>query len=193
VILYQRVAIFLIKLRFSKERIVMNTSPILPGEPLSKEKTQQIAEQFHRDGFVHIPGVLTPAEITALRDTTDRLFADESLAERTNPHLADTVFRYIQVRPHDESGEELPFILRNTIELDPIFREMLLREPILSLAEAIVGEGCKFCGQNLIRNLPGLSIERWHVDGQVHFPLPDDMPRFDPRGRTDPHRRDCCD
>jgi hypothetical protein len=171
----------------------MNTSQILPGEPFSKEKMQEIVKQFHRDGFVHIPGVLTPTEIGALCDTTDRLFADESLAERTSPHLADTVFRYIQVRPHDESGEELPFILRNTIELDPIFREMLLREPILSLAEAIVGEGCKFCGQNLIRNLPGLSIERWHVDGQVHFPLPDDMPRFDPRGRTDPHRRDCCD
>ena len=65
----------------------MNTSPILPGELFSKEKTQQIAEQFHRDGFVHIPGVLTPTEIGALRDTTDRLFADESLAERTNPHL----------------------------------------------------------------------------------------------------------
>ena len=108
----------------------MSTSQILPGEPFSKEKTQQIAKQFHRDGFVHIPGVLSSDEITALRDTTDRLFADESLADRTNPHLADT--RYIQVRPHDESGEELPFILRNTIELDSIFREMLVREPILS-------------------------------------------------------------
>ncbi|MYE89380.1 phytanoyl-CoA dioxygenase family protein, partial [Candidatus Poribacteria bacterium] len=73
----------------------MNTSPILPGEPFSKEKTEQIAKQFHRDGFVHIPGVLTSDEITALRDTTDRLFADASLAEKTNPHLADT--RYIQM------------------------------------------------------------------------------------------------
>ena len=80
----------------------MNTSPILPGEPFNEEKTEQIVKQFHRDGFVHIPGVLTSEEITALRDTIDRLFADESLAERTSPHLADT--RYIQVRPHDESG-----------------------------------------------------------------------------------------
>ena len=157
----------------------MNTSPIIRGESFSEEKTQQIVEQFHRDGFVHVPGVLTPEEITALRDTTDKLFADADLAERTNPHLADT--RYIQIGKHDESEEELPFILRNTIELDLIFREMLLREPILSLAEAIVGQDCKFCGQNVLRNLPGLSIERWHVDGQVHFPLPDDVPRFDPR------------
>ena len=157
----------------------MNTSPIIHGESFSEKKTQQIVEQFHRDGFVHIPSVLTFEEVTALRDTANRLFADASLAKRTNPHLADT--RYIQLGKHDESGEELPFILRNTIELDLIFREMLLREPILSLAEAIVGQDCKFCGQNVLRNLPGLSIERWHVDGQVHFPLPDDVPRFDPR------------
>ena len=64
---------------------------------------------------------------------------------------------------HPESGEQLPFILRNTIELDLLFREMLLREPILSLAEAIVGPDCKFCGQNVLRNLPGLSISTWHV------------------------------
>ena len=38
----------------------MNTSQILPGEPFSEEQIQQIVKQFHRDGFVHIPGVLTP-------------------------------------------------------------------------------------------------------------------------------------
>ena len=95
--------------------------------------------------------------------------------------LADT--RYIQLRKHEASGEEMPFILRNTIELDPIFRDMLLREPILSLAEAVVGQDCKFCGQNVLRNLPGLAIDSWHVDGQVHFPVPDNVARHDPRIR----------
>jgi hypothetical protein len=159
----------------------MNTSPILPGEPFSPEKTQQIAQQFFRDGYVHIPGVLTPGEVTALRDKSDELFSDPELAERTNPELADV--RYIQLGKHQESEETLPFILRNTIELDPIFRDMLLREPILSLAEAVVGENCKFCGQNVLRNLPGLSIDRWHVDGSVHFPVPDNVQRHDPRLR----------
>ena len=101
--------------------------------------------------------------------------------ERTNPNLADV--RYIQMGAHPESGEALPFILRNTIEIDPIFRDMLLREPILSLAEAIVGGNCKFCGQNMLRNLPGLSIDQWHVDGSVHFPVTEEMPRHDPRLR----------
>ena len=40
-----------------------------------------------------------------------------------------------------------------------------------------------FCGQNVLRNLPGLFIERWHVDGTVHFPVPDGVPRHDPRIR----------
>ena len=159
----------------------MGNSPILSGKPFSEEKTTQIAQQFFRDGFVHIPGVLTEDEVTALREKTDAFFNDPELAKRTNPDLADV--RYIQMGTHADSSETLPFILRNTIELDPIFRDMLLREPILSLAEAIVGKNCKFCGQNMLRNLPGLSISNWHVDGSVHFPVSDEMPRHDPRLR----------
>jgi hypothetical protein len=101
------------------------------------------------------------------------------LKESTNPNLADV--RYVQLGKHQETGEDLPFILRNTIELDQMFRDMLLREPIFSLAEAIVGTGCKFCGQNVLRNKPGLSIDSWHVDGEVHFPLPNSIERYDPR------------
>ena len=51
----------------------MTTSPILAGEPFSEEKTQEIVQQFYRDGYVHIPGVLTSEEITALRNRTDEL------------------------------------------------------------------------------------------------------------------------
>ena len=115
----------------------MNTSPIISGEPFSVEKAQEVVDRLYRDGFAHIPGVLTPEEVTAIRAKTDELFADPVLFDRTNPELADP--RYIQLGKHEESGEELPFILRNTIELDPIFRDMLLREPILSIAEAVVG------------------------------------------------------
>ena len=159
----------------------MTTSPILAGVPFSEDKTSQLVEQFYRDGYVHIPGVLTQGEIRALRDKTDELLADPILAQRTNPELADK--RYLELKKNEVSGQEVPFILRNSIELDPIFRDMLVREPIFSLAEAIVGKDCKFCGQNVLRNLPGLAIERWHVDGQVHNPLPDHVPRHDARIR----------
>ena len=160
----------------------MADTPILAGEPFSPQKTQEIVEQFLRDGYVHIPGVLTPGEISALRDKTDELLDDPKLQARYNPNLGDA--RYVQVRDHKTSGEELPFILRNSIELDQIFRDMLVREPIFSLAEAALGRDSKFCGQNVIRNLPGLSIDQWHCDGhEAYFPLPDDIKRHDPRVR----------
>ena len=161
--------------------MIESSSPIISGEPFSDERTKEIVDAFHRDGYAFIPGVLRPEEIEALRQKTDSLLDDPVLAARENLDLSDR--RYVQVWTHSETGEERPFILRNTIELDSIYRDMLLREPILSLAEAIVGPDCKFCGQNVLRNEPGVAIERWHVDGAVHFPVPDNVPRHDPRIR----------
>ena len=160
----------------------MAESTILAGEPFSPQKNRQIAEQFFRDGFVHVPGVLTPAEISSLRGKIDELLDDPEVQTKHDPNLGDK--RYVQVRDHRDSGEELPFILRNSIELDQLFRDMLVREPIFSLAETVVGKDSKFCGQNAIRNLPGLSIDEWHCDaGEAYFPLPDSIERHDPRVR----------
>ena len=151
---------------------MIKCSPINSGEPFSEERTRKVVDNFYRDGFAYIPGVLEPEEIEVLRKKADALLNDPVLAARENPDLSDK--RYVQVSRHSESGEELPFILRNTIELDPIFRDMLIREPIFSLAEAIVGPDCKFCGQNVLRSQPGVAIEHWHVDGTVHFPVPEE-------------------
>lgn len=149
-------------------------SEILPGERLIDEEMRQIVDTFRTDGYVHVPGVLTTGEVETLKARTEVFFADHKLAERYNPDLAD--HRYIQTKL-DNKGEVRPFILRNTIELDALYRDILVREPILSLAEAIVGKDCVFCGQNVLRNLPGMAIDDWHVDGEVHFSVPDDVPR----------------
>ena len=144
----------------------MISKRILPGERLGDARMEQILTDFHRDGFALVPGVLTRDEIDALREVTDLCFND--------PVLAGTDY---------VSGQGDGFVLRNTLELDAVFVDMLIREPILSLAEAVVGEDCKFCGQNVIRNARGQAIDRWHVDDRVEFPLPDDVPRHDPRIR----------
>ena len=60
-----------------------------------------------------------------------KLLDDPELGRRTSPHLADV--SYVQLGKHQPSGEDIPFILRNTIELDQMFRGLLLREPIFSL------------------------------------------------------------
>lgn len=151
-----------------------------PGDPLSEDRVREISAAFYRDGFVHIPGILDAGEIELLKNTTDELIEDPQLQARVSTERHDP--HYVQAH-QATSGEKRPFILRNTIELDPIFPAMLEREPILRLAEAIVGPGCRFCGQNVLRNLPGVAIESWHVDGAVHFPLPDEIPRHDARAR----------
>lgn len=141
----------------------MAANPILAGEPLPAAQQAQVLEDFHRQGFALVPGVLSPEEVAALRRRSDELFAD--------PALAGT--KYIQSE----------FILRNTIELDPMFRQILLRQPILDLAEAIVGRDCKFCGQNVIRNRAGVAISTWHVDDVVEFPVPEGVEHHDLRLR----------
>ena len=164
----------------------MADSPILAGEPFSPEKNQQIAEQFFRDGYVHVPGVLTPGEVSALRDKADEYIDDPEIQARSNPGSPDSRHRrgrYIQLMTNEVSGHDVPFIPRNGIELDQIFVDLLVREPIFSLVEAVVGEDSKFCAQNLLRNLPGLSIDNFHCDKEVYFPLPDEIERHDPRVR----------
>ena len=157
-------------------------SVILAGLKFSKEKAEEIVEKFFRNGFVHIPNVLTPGEIKALIDKTDELMDDSDISNKVNPELGDP--KYVQLYKHRITGEEQPFILRNCIELDEIYRDMLLREPIFSLAEAVVGKDPKFCGANVLRNTPGLSIDKWHTDSaEAYSPLPEGIKRHDPRVR----------
>ncbi len=144
----------------------MISKRIRAGNRLDPGQMEETLRIFHRDGFALVPGVLTVGEVDALREVTDRCFDD--------PVLAGTDY---------VSGRGDGFVLRNTLELDAVFVDMLVREPILSLAEAVVGTDCKFCGQNVIRNTAGQAIDRWHVDDRVEFPLPDDLPRHDPRMR----------
>ncbi len=139
----------------------MLTENLRPGEPLDPATLADVVACFHRDGFALVRGAFNADEVAVLREATDRHVAD--------PALAGT--KYI----------ERDFILRNTLELDPIFADVLIREPMVGLAEAVLGQDFKFCGQNVIRNPKGVAITRWHVDDTVEFPLPDDVPRYDPR------------
>ena len=111
---------------------------------LTTDQLHQVAETFHRDGFARVPGVLDDSLVASLRQRTDVLLDDPQLAARENPELHDR--HYAQAHT-SATGERIPFILRNTIELDPLFLAMLEHETILPLAEAIVGPGARFCAQ----------------------------------------------
>ena len=130
----------------------MHSTPINKGEPFSKERNAEIIRDFKkRNGFTLIPEVLESHEVKALREKTDALFVDPEVISG----------RYVQRN----------FILRHTNELDRIFCDLLIREPIYSLMEAIFGKGFQQCGMNVIRTDDTNAIDQWHVDDALFFPL----------------------
>ena len=122
--------------------------------PFSETETRAIIERFDRDGCALVRGVLSAAECAHLRELTDQV-------AKASPS----------------------FVIRRPEELDLAYARLFIREPILSLVQAILGPECRFCAQNVIRNEPGQAISHWHVDDQLEHPLPPEIPRWDARVR----------
>ena len=143
----------------------MSQSRITSGARLDPAHQTQILERFHRDGYAMLPGVLTDEEAAQLRELADFYIDNpEAMAGRG---YAGPVFTAM--------------VLRCTQSLHRAFCDMLVREPFLSLAEAICGPNAGFCGQNVIRSDSDTAVSKWHIDDILEFPLPDDVPRHDPR------------
>jgi hypothetical protein len=141
------------------------TASISTGSKLEAQQQQQVLSEFHREGFALMRGVLSAEEVNTLRELTDRFLDDPSL----DPDFITPI------------GKAM--VLRSTQALHPAFAEMLVREPLLSVAEALLGSNLAFCGQNVIRGDQNTGISHWHVDDLLEFPLPEDIPRHDARIR----------
>ena len=120
---------------------------------------QEIATSLHRDGYVHLPGVLDPAEVVALKNGIDSVYDD----------------------PRFESNRYNDYIAVRLFEVSTAFEEMLTREPIFSLVEAVLGADCHLIAQNALRNSKHHKIADFHVDDRLIFPTSEGMDRHDPR------------
>jgi Phytanoyl-CoA dioxygenase (PhyH) len=136
------------------------------AEPLDEATTHQIVEEFCREGSALVPGVLTAGEIAAIRAITD------AYARHPDRYPAQHI-----------SYVHGAFVLRRGHEVDPILLQMVTREPIYGLVEAILGKGAAFNALNVIRNEPGKAISVWHLDDTLEHPLPEEIARFDARIR----------
>ncbi|MGC2400581.1 MAG: phytanoyl-CoA dioxygenase family protein [Acidobacteriaceae bacterium] len=125
----------------------------------------QLTEAFFREGSAVITGVLSADEVKTLRAKTDE-FAANPATPKKHIAYADTTL-----------------ILRRCHEMDPMFEALTTRESLRKVAEAVLGPDPRFNAMNVIRNERGQAISRWHVDDVVEFPLPPQIPRFDPRMR----------
>lgn len=133
------------------------------GEPLAPAQRDELLDRFYRDGFAYLPGVLRADECAVLRERVDRAFDAHPVGQSD--------LRYGEI------------VLVRLFELDPLFRDLLVREPIIGLCDAVLGPQCHLFAQNLVRNAPGQAIDRFHVDDEVEIPLPEQIPRHDPRLR----------
>lgn len=135
-----------------------------PAAPLPPAEQQQIISDFLRDGYAVIPNILTPHEVDALKRGIDFIL--------DNPYFAATRNQY---------GS---WIATRMFETDQVFRDILVREPIIGLAEALLGDQCHLMAQNAVRNKKGEAIDTFHVDDAdplPEVPCPDDIARHDPR------------
>jgi len=146
--------------------LALEPSRITAGTQLEPAHQARVLEEFYREGYAILPGVLKREEVAQLR------------------HLADQFIDHKETAP---KGYAAPvynaMVLRCTQNLHRAFCDMLTREPFLSLAEAVLGPNAGFCGQNVIRSDKDTGISAWHVDDILEFPLPPEIPRHDARIR----------
>jgi len=138
-----------------------NSVIVQTAKPFDADKTQELVTQFQQDGYLFLKGVLTPNEIETLREIMEQKYQDPKM--------------------HEEEGDHIRGIsMMRMYEYDINFRDLIGREPFVSLVEAILGDDCHMMSQNALRYEPGKG-GGWHVDDRLLFPLPDDVPSHDRR------------
>jgi ectoine hydroxylase-related dioxygenase (phytanoyl-CoA dioxygenase family) len=103
-------------------------------------------EQFNRDGFLFLPGVLTPELVRQLNADLDAALAEHP----------DAVSGHIELHPRmfERSAANL-----SLFDLEPVVR----------FAEALVEKTCHVVHNNSFRTPLGKGITTWHQDDAPHY------------------------
>jgi len=110
-------------------------------------------------GYVRLPSLVSRDEAHRLRDLIERRYQD--VAARAATDLDDI-----------RGGVSL----MRMFECDRAFRDLLAREPAISLVETILGPDCHVISQNALRTPRGKGIVNWHIDDALFFPYFADIP-----------------
>jgi len=124
---------------------------------MTEQRVVDWAAQFDRDGYVMLPGVLNVDEATFLRQGV----------EEAHRHPCPT-------------GNPTQFHRHQMFRRGVAFEKMLDREPVVDVAEAVLGANCHVIANNTVFTQPNSGIDRWHVDKTVIVPVPEGV-RLDSR------------
>lgn len=104
------------------------------------EETERMLAALHTDGFVLVPGVLSPAEVATAREQLD--------------HLQPLAWDFTGSTDH----------YKNVFNRDPYWLGFLDRSGIIDLAEAALGDNCHIIGETAWRSHPGHRGVGVHLD-----------------------------
>jgi ectoine hydroxylase-related dioxygenase (phytanoyl-CoA dioxygenase family) len=122
------------------------TTEYLAGKVLPKETIAGWVEQFHRDGFLHIPNVLPPDWCAELREDLEA-----ALVERGR-------------------GDGPVAIAERLFERSNANLRLFDLEPIVSFAEALITGPCHVIHNNSFKSFTGGGgITGWHQDDATHM------------------------
>ena len=128
-------------------------------EPLTDEEIQPILEDFYENGATIIRNVLSREECQQICDRVDQIFSEPYFSEMRN----------VKNLQSSDGGD--PIVVHRLFECDRLFRDLLVREPIISIAETVLGSECHCIAQGCILNRSDLGINRFHVDDSLEFPI----------------------
>ncbi len=137
-------------MRMSGQRESMTGTMVKAGSGV--EQYEETIRRFVADGFAHVPGVLGAVQVSRLVGAVDGIWTGR--------------YREDEMRFHPPR----PFLAMRIFETDPEFLRLMMHPVVLGLARKIVSADARVVSYNVIRNKPGESIDRWHIDRIPVFP-----------------------
>jgi ectoine hydroxylase-related dioxygenase (phytanoyl-CoA dioxygenase family) len=132
-------------------------NPVTVGTVVSSETITAWSEQFRRDGFVMLRGVLSRDQAEQLRQGVEQAHREPC-----------------------PTGNPTRFHRHQMFRRGPQFERVLALAPTLALAESILGANSHVIANNTVFTWPNSGIDRWHVDETVIVPVPEGV-TLDPR------------
>jgi ectoine hydroxylase-related dioxygenase (phytanoyl-CoA dioxygenase family) len=113
----------------------------------------RLANDFIREGYVIVRGVISPDVCANLRNELDRIYLD-----------------FPGNHPDQGYGEILRVKL---FYYSKLIRDHIDYSPVIDVVEKILGSNCHLIANTSARNYKGFATSNWHVDDELIFPLPD--------------------
>lgn len=124
----------------------MSETDYLAGKAVGDQQIAEWVEQFHRDGYLFLPSVLTPEMVAVLKTDLDRALVE-----------------------NDEEGDGIIQLHHRMFEVSPMNVSLFDLEPIATFAEALIGTTTHVIHNNSFRVPLGKGITTWHQDDPPHY------------------------